>query len=284
MLSISRRFREACGEPTTAVLTAPLALGVCALTVLISIILKDYVINVADSRAVFLFGSLILIAGYHVFHRVMLSGSPAYAAIPAKEKQFYVLSNLIKAAVLAALVPHSLLTLYEVVTYNRWDNTSIRNLGSLYAMTDLVSLILVRRMGRSTIIHHVCVVLFNIYSMMNDYTQPTVCRCVMVYAIFSSWAYLVNLLLATRFLGLSKGVTRALTAISFVIYSLSCAINWTWQVYYIAYLFQVNPHWSLFGYILCMISVVWDDLILNRWLCNNCTKPPIEEGSESKQK
>ena len=49
-----------------------------------------------------------------------------------------------------------------------------------------------------------------------DYTQANVCRCIMVYAIFSCFAYIVNLLLAIRFLGVSRAITLFLMRCSLV--------------------------------------------------------------------
>ena len=70
--------------------------------------------------------------------------------------------------------------------------------GCLYAVLDFVSLLLVKRLSWSTIIHHVCVCVFNVVSISNDYAEENVCRLLVVYAVFSTFAYLVNLLLASR--------------------------------------------------------------------------------------
>uniref|UniRef100_A0A6S9XJD1 Uncharacterized protein n=1 Tax=Chrysotila carterae TaxID=13221 RepID=A0A6S9XJD1_CHRCT len=64
--------------------------------------------------AVFVIGSYVVFASYFVcdFHMMRLSSS--YTKIP-DEKKFYVLSNLIKAAVLLSYTPLAALTLYRAL-------------------------------------------------------------------------------------------------------------------------------------------------------------------------
>jgi len=83
---------------------------------------------------------------------------------------------------------------------DEWRTTSIRNLGVLYAIPDTVSLLLVERMALTTRIHHLCVIVFMVINLFNDYSERNVWRALVVYAVFSTFAYLVNLLLASRFL------------------------------------------------------------------------------------
>lgn len=62
--------------------------------------------------------------------------------------------------------------------------------------------------------------------MFIDYTQENVCRLIMVYAVFSTYAYLVNLLLASRFMRVSNQLTAFLSYTAFAIYIVACAVNW----------------------------------------------------------
>jgi len=124
-------------------------------------------------------------------------------------------------------------------------------------------------MSATTIGHHVCVVIFAIYSCFNDYEEENVCRLLVVYAIFSTFAYLVNLLLATRFFKTSVGVQVLLSAFALLIYVTCCGINWTWQVYYIHRLiFEKDMMYNvpLWVYMFLILFVVWDDIVLMKWL------------------
>ena len=51
-----------------------------------------------------------------------------------------------------------------------------------------------------------------------------------MYAIFSTFAYLVNLLLASRFLPVSPKLSLTLSALALLVYSGCLGVNWAWQV------------------------------------------------------
>lgn len=63
-------------------------------------------------------------------------------------------------------------------------------------------------------------------AMVTDYDRENVCRLIMVYAIFSTYAYLVNMLLASRFMRVSDQLSAFLSYAAFTIYVVACGINW----------------------------------------------------------
>ena len=89
---------------------------------------------------------------YFVSDYFMKQMSHSYDAIP-DDKKFYVLSNLIKSAVLLAYCPSCVYTLYRAMAIDDWSTPRIRNMGVLYAIPDAVSLLLVSRMAWSTKVH-----------------------------------------------------------------------------------------------------------------------------------
>jgi hypothetical protein len=200
--TLSQGACRALSKETTAALnfkpSLSLGLPVFGFFVAVSVFL-DYVVATAAAHiAVFFVGSYIVGSTYFVCDYCMSRHSTSYARIP-DPKKFYVLSNLIKSAVLLSYSPLAAFTLYEALVRNQWHTQRIRNLGVLYAMPDFVSLFLVSKMARTTQIHHVCVVVFMVVNLYNEYGEENVCRALVVYAIFSTFAYLVNLLLASRF-------------------------------------------------------------------------------------
>ena len=108
-------------------------------------IMDEFVFESNASAFVFFVGSYVVGSSYFVIHFYMQRYSTSYAAI-ADDKQFYVLSNLIKSGLLLAYTPAAGKTLYDALINDSWDNVKIRNLGVLYAIPDAVSLILVVRM------------------------------------------------------------------------------------------------------------------------------------------
>ena len=113
---------------------------------------------------------------------------------------------------LLSYTPVAARTLYLGMVNDEWRTTSIRNLGVLYAIPDTVSLLLVERMALTTRIHHLCVIVFMVINLFNDYSERNVWRALVVYAVFSTFAYLVNLLLASRFLAVHPSLSYWLSA------------------------------------------------------------------------
>ena len=119
--------------------------------------------------------------------------------------------------------------------------------------------------------HHLVVCVFNAFSLYNDYGESNVCRAIMVYAVWSTFAYLVNLLLASRFVSTSPLVSMVLSALALGIYSACCALNWSWQVWFLLGLVRIK-YFQVGAYCLLMSMLVWDDYILMRWLWGNVQK------------
>ncbi|EPY18211.1 hypothetical protein STCU_10115 [Strigomonas culicis] len=145
-------------------------------------------------------------------------------------------------------------------------------------------MIVVKRMRWSTWLHHLSVIMFNYFSILNDYRQENVCRCVVVYAAFSSFAYCVHLLLASRFLGVSVSIARVLSVIALIVYVLCCATNWAWQVYYLRRLLQHDhEHWTVYAYMIAILLVMWDDVILNKWLLHHARNTAFAASQQLRQ-
>lgn len=240
---------------------------------LFTLFLERYVVNTTDHIALFFIGSSVTFCSYFVISFGLTRLSTSFRRI-SKDKQFYTISNLIKAGALAAITPFACYQLKRVVADGEWDTKTLRNLGCIYAIPDFVSLLVVRRMGFTTVVHHLCVVAFNVVSIYNDYTEENVCRLIVVYAAFSTFGYIVYMLLASRFLGVSPALSRYLSLVALVVYVGCCAVNWTWQAWYLRKLLT-SPHltarhlWACYAYLVVIAFVMWDDLTLNRWLLHN---------------
>ena len=150
-----------------------------------------------------------------------------------------------------------------------WDNGRIRNLGVLYAIPDFVSLFLVSRMSVTTKLHHVCVVIFMLFNLFTDYSELGVSRALVVYGVFSTFAYLVNLLLASRFLKIGTIASLCMALVALAVYTSCLAINWTWQTQFLWNLWWTKPSYGIYVYLSCISMVVYDDVVLVRWLWSN---------------
>jgi len=239
----------------------------------LSVFLEVYVVSSAGTQlGIFAIGSYVVFSSYFVMDYYMARLSTSYNAIP-DDKKFYVLSNLVKSGVLLAYSPICIKLLYLTLAHGEWSTPRIRNMGVLYAIPDFVSLLLVKRMSMSTKVHHVCVVLFMLVNLFVEYEQESVGRALVVYAIFSTFAYLVNLLLASRFLAISARLSLAMSALALVVYGACLGINWTWQLAFLGRLWM-RDHTSLplYVYMALISMVVYDDIVLIKWLWANVVR------------
>ena len=244
-----------------------------------SIFLDQYVVEAKHSLAIFAVGCYLVWSSYFSFHYHLQRYSQSYKAIQ-EDKQFYVLSNFIKSALLLSYSPLAASLLYEVVVLDKWNVQRIWNLGCLYAIPDFVSLILVKRMAFTTVCHHVCVVIFMFVSLQNDYQTDGICQSIVIYAIFSDFAYLVNLLLASRFMNIDSSLSMYLSIFAGLIYFVCCCINWSWQVGYLKKLIFAGL-WSVYLYIPMLAVIIRDDLVLLKWLYDNAKKKRSQVGVPS---
>jgi len=243
-----------------------------------SAFLEVYVVSARAHFAVFAVGTYVVFSSYFVADYFLARQSTSYARIP-DDKKFYVLSNLIKSAVLTAYTPQAAYLLYQAIHLDEWSTPRIRSLGVLYAIPDFVSLFLVQRMALTTKAHHICVVIFMVINLYNDYAHENVCRALVVYAVFSTFAYLVNLLLASRFLPVKPRMSLAMSAVALVVYTSCLAINWMWQVGFVASLHarkwadgDAHGVGAIYAYLAAISMVVYDDVVLTKWLLANCKK------------
>ena len=88
--------------------------------------------------------------------------------------------------------------------------------------------------------------------------------------------YLVNLLLASRFLPISPWTSLTLSFLALVIYCACLGINWIWQVAFLVKIFANGPsavHMAAIAVYLGLIGmVVRDDCVLVKWLVRNVAK------------
>lgn len=93
-----------------------------------SYVLDQYVAEAKHSLVMFAAGSYMVWSSYFSFHYHLKRYSSSYRRIPL-DKQFYVLSNFIKSALLLSYSPLAVNLLYEVIVLDKWNVTRIWNLG-----------------------------------------------------------------------------------------------------------------------------------------------------------
>lgn len=244
--------------------------GAFFVVLLMNVFLQRMVLSASDHAAVFSIGGFMCFSSYFMIYYFLNEYAPSFRRI-SKEKQFYTISNLMKAGILAAIFPFAVMSVPKIFFYDGWvsEANTLRNLGCIYAIPDFVSLLIVRRMAWSTILHHIAVCLLNLASVQNDYGSENICRLIVVYAAFSTFAYVVYMLLASRFLGLPKILSKILSLGSLGIFLLCCICNWCMQTWYLHHLIVHHNHWSIYLYIPFFFIVAYDDVHLIQWLLTN---------------
>lgn len=178
---------------------------------------------------------------------------PAYASYRAlnANRQLYVVKNLIKGVMLAALV----LVGAAVLSRPVWDDALVGSLGSMYCSNDFVGLLYVKRLPWTTVCHHVACICMLVVTWTIQF-DTTLGRLIVWYTFCSALAFPVNLYLGWRHVRPSP----LLKKVARVTYTLTCAVNWSVQ--YI--LFEWS--WGTGIYAAALLPIMWDDIVLIRFL------------------
>ena len=190
--------------------------------------------------------------------------SENYRNINPAHKKSYVVVNIAKAFILFVLSYLNLNQIINLFLYDEWDSQLLCLCGALYSSIDMVGIYMVKKMPYNTLFHHIVVQLLFFTGLFYSFNPVTITKLIVIYAIFSCFAYLVNFFLALRVFSKNKRANAWIAFASTVIYALCCLLNWSYQVYY---LFQLS--WltiALYGTLLSVL--VRDDLILMKYLYN----------------
>lgn len=179
------------------------------------------------------------------------------------DRMNYVSKNFVKVIALAILVWRATPGIINAVYYNIWDNAVFYELGYAYAMTDVAGLIMVRRLPSNTKIHHITTFILSFLNTLNDYTNPTLWRGLVLYAYFSALALLVNLYLGLRVV-IPTERCSGLCRIALWNYITVCFANWFYQVDLLIRFGSLSI--STFVYIGLMIMIMYDDIKLIQFL------------------
>ena len=128
---------------------------------------------------------------------------------------------------------------------------------------DIVGLQRVTKLHRSTRLHHTTAVIFLLGAWTADFQHSTTAKMLAVYTIFSAMSFSVNLYLGLRFLvDENKSGLRVLKQSAKGCYIVCCVLNWGFQ----CYMSLNNKEYQLMAYLTGLIFIIWDDIVLLRWL------------------
>jgi hypothetical protein len=239
-------------------------------------IIHNHILTSNSYYIMFLVGCYMVYTFYFVLDKYLTNLSASYQLITDDDNKYYVLSNLIKSALLFTYVPLASYVIYNAIVYDFWNDSLIKNAATLYAVPDTVSLFMVKKNAWSTIFHHIVVFLLYIGVTLSDFSNQTVSigKLVVVYSVFSVFSYMVNFLLASRYIYIPQRSKQILSQISFYVYSGCCLVNWSWQVKYLYGLVLLTGiWWGIVLYVLLLCVLINDDIMLLKWIHYKCSKP-----------
>ena len=199
---------------------------------------------------------------------------PAFRSINPPHKKLYVVANIAKAVLLAflALSPRYWSGGFQFY-YGNYEGIVIKRCSIIYCSSDFVALFLVPKLPRSTLLHHITTSIMVMVIVSMDLDAPDwngalgVAKMSVIYGLFSSAAFSVNLYLALRVVYPNAKWMPILVHASLWIYILCCLLNWGAHA---IWLYPIVSQWELSVVVLLYLGAVYimvkDDIILISWL------------------
>jgi hypothetical protein len=205
----------------------------------------------------FLCSCLVVYFGYEVVDK-HLSILDYYEE---SSRKLYIQKNIVKAFYLALL---SLISTVYFIFYP-WDNTMLQFLAACYCSNDIVGLYRCTKLPISTRIHHVTSACFLLFTYTIDFTVSKVGQLLVYYTYFSALAWPVNLYLGLRLcFEIHPFWLEDFRWYCKWWYAFVCSLNWIMQIYLMS---SLNIETGL--YTTMIVLIVFDDIILLKWLFKN---------------
>ena len=209
----------------------------------------------------FLIIGLIELTTYGVSYFFLNTFNTEFKNIIPLHKKTYVTMNLVKSFFLGIL---SILFFYHYLSNTLFEYNVLYNLGSTYILLDLIALVVVHKMQLTTKIHHIIVQILFIICYFYEFDVSTyVVQGIIIYTVFSSFAFMVNAFLAFRIFITNRWLV-SFAKISMNIYIICCLFNWMHQVYILYHLQLIVG----LIYFTLLTLIIYDDITLIKYLYN----------------
>ena len=218
---------------------------------------------------IFLFSSLI---GTQYLYHFLENNNSSFSNISPSHKKWYVVSNLSKSIIFSFYSYHAYFILYKYIIEGVWDSRELLFLGCMYAGIDMNSILIVPKLSKNTLYHHIVVNILYFYTVLNGMNEHSFARLIVIYALFSVLAVSVNFYLACRVIWKNDKNLEYISSFCFVNYLCCCIPNWSYQFYHLCFNDYYLQTYSLFTrtcFLAIIVVVVYDDLVLMKYLKNN---------------
>ena len=213
----------------------------------------------------------IIVSGYYLLEKILETVSKSFRNTEVRYVRRYIIKNLIKSFVLAYISYHIIKNCHLCNIYlDVWDHPNMYSFTALYGLTDVLGLVMVPGLPRSTVMHHMSVALFSIINLMVDYQKPTMFRYVIAYGMFSNLAFVVNFYLGFRKMYHDSVLTTVSCVVGYYTYVAISIVNMFTQLYLVGNHLVTNTisitNWDVMLYLVTIPLIINDDIVLMRHL------------------
>ena len=236
---------------------------------------EEFVDGVMSLMVMSVFITVMMMFSKHAWNGL----DPRFRSINPPHKKIYVVANITKAILLAML---ALSPRYWSGTsrfyHDQFQGIEVKRCGIIYISTDFVSLFLVSKLPKSTLIHHITTSILAVLVISINLKMPGwngllgVAKMGILYGLFSSAAFPVNAYLAFRVVYPRAKWIPTLIYISLCTYILCCTLNWSLHLVWL-YRVVCQREFSIFPllYLIAVYFMVKDDIVLIKWLIKGIT-------------
>lgn len=231
--------------------------------------------GLVDSITCLIITCTLLSVGFIAAHFIWSRVDRSFASISPAHKKWYVVANMSKCLFLGIMCASSRywIAAYRAFVLDGFLNIEAKRTTVLYVTTDAVALLLVPKLPRSTIVHHVTTILllavyWGVDMRVKGWTGLIgVVKMMLLYGTFSTISFAVNGYLALRVVYPKSSLTTLLCRMALVTYIICCFGNWSLHLLWFAHSIY-NGYISLVMllYAGSIAFIVQDDIVLIKWL------------------
>ena len=216
---------------------------------------------------------------------------PKFRAIQPSHKKWYVVANMFKAMILAALTLRRFFwkELYQRSILDDFSPLTVKRSSAIYIASDIVALYMVPKLPRTTIIHHIvttlsCLVISSTNLEIKGYTGLLgFVKMGVLYGSLSALSFSVNAYLGLRVVYRDAKWIKILCYLSLFVYLGISFINWSFHVWWFVGVVRAWDY-SIYSivYIAVFYLIVSDDIVLIKWLLRQSSPMAGDEWKKTK--
>lgn len=219
----------------------------------------------------------LLVLVYHMTQTILLK-SLKYSVL-SHEKQSAILCNILEVMVLVFITYIALIALWRkdvniIDTANHKQNPQIMiNIATMYTMKDVVDLVFNKKIARTTIIHHLCVIMAYLHVLRvltTDFNVEGVFKCFIGYAVFTTFNFPYKVYLALRFfIDRSGSLNSFCKRFAFFHKMLCVSVNFSWQTFYFIKLLTIF-YYTGSSVLTLLLSCILYTVLMAGWIREEC--------------